>query len=26
MARRRTLRPEEQEIWAAVARTATPMH
>lgn len=26
MARRRTLRPEEQEIWQAVARTATPMH
>lgn len=26
MARRRTLRPEEQEIWAAVARTATPLH
>lgn len=26
MARRRTLRPEEQEIWAAVARSATPMH
>ena len=26
MARRRTLRPDEQEIWAAVARTATPMH
>jgi len=26
MARRRTLRPEEAEIWAAVARTATPMH
>lgn len=26
MARRRTLRPDEAEIWAAVARTATPMH
>lgn len=26
MARRRTLRPEELEIWQAVARTATPMH
>lgn len=26
MARRRTLRPEEQDIWAAVARSATPMH
>jgi DNA-nicking Smr family endonuclease len=26
MARRRTLRPDEQEIWAAVARTATPLH
>ncbi len=26
MARRRTLRPEEAEIWAVVARTATPMH
>lgn len=26
MARRRNLRPEEQEIWAAVARTARPMH
>lgn len=26
MARRRTLRPDEKEIWAAVARTATPMH
>lgn len=26
MVRRRSLRPEEQEIWAAVARTATPMH
>lgn len=26
MARRRTLRPEEQEIWAAVARTTTPLH
>ncbi len=26
MARRRSLRPEEQEIWQAVARTANPMH
>ena len=26
MARRRTLRPEEDEIWQAVARTAKPMH
>ena len=26
MARRRHLRPEEEEIWQAVARTATPMH
>ena len=26
MARRRTLRPEEEEIWQAVARTAKPMH
>lgn len=26
MARRRSLRPDEQEIWNAVARTATPMH
>jgi len=26
MARRRTLRPEEEEIWHAVARTAKPMH
>lgn len=26
MARRRSLRPEEQEVWAAVARTARPMH
>jgi DNA-nicking Smr family endonuclease len=26
MARRRTLRPEEEEIWAAVARTAKPLH
>ena len=26
MARRRTLRPEEEEIWQAVARTARPMH
>lgn len=26
MARRRTLRPDEAEIWAAVARTATPLH
>ena len=26
MARRRTLRPEEEEIWQAVARTATPLH
>ncbi len=26
MGRRRSLRPEEAEIWAAVARTATPMH
>jgi DNA-nicking Smr family endonuclease len=25
MARRRSLRPEEQEIWNAVARTATPL-
>ncbi|MBN2631195.1 MAG: Smr/MutS family protein [Rhodobacteraceae bacterium] len=26
MARRRNLRPEEEEIWQAVARTARPMH
>lgn len=26
MPRRRTLRPEEEEIWLAVARTATPLH
>lgn len=26
MARRRTLHPEEQEIWHAVARTANPLH
>ncbi len=26
MARRRTLRPEEEELWHAVARTAKPMH
>lgn len=26
MARRRTLRPEEEELWHAVARTARPMH
>ncbi len=26
MARRRTLRPEEEELWQAVARTAQPMH
>jgi DNA-nicking Smr family endonuclease len=26
MARRRTLRPEEAELWQAVARTARPMH
>ncbi len=26
MARRRTLRPEEEEIWNAVARTANPLH
>ena len=26
MVRRRSLRPEEQEVWAAVARTARPMH
>ncbi|GLS86241.1 DNA mismatch repair protein MutS [Cypionkella aquatica] len=26
MARRRTLHPEEHEIWQAVARTAKPMH
>ncbi|MDZ4094025.1 MAG: Smr/MutS family protein [Paracoccaceae bacterium] len=26
MARRRALRPEEQELWQAVARTATPLH
>lgn len=26
MARRRILRPEEQEIWHAVARTANPLH
>ena len=26
MARRRTLRPEEAEVWAAVARTARPLH
>lgn len=26
MARRRHLRPEEEELWNAVARTATPLH
>jgi DNA-nicking Smr family endonuclease len=26
MSRRRTLHPEEEELWQAVARTATPMH
>ena len=26
MARRRTLRPEEEELWQAVARTATPLN
>lgn len=26
MARRRSLRPEEEELWRAVARTAKPMH
>lgn len=26
MARRRTLHPDEQEIWHAVARTANPLH
>ena len=26
MSRRRSLRPEEQELWQAVARTARPMH
>ena len=26
MARRRTLHPEEEELWQAVARTAKPMH
>ncbi|MDH2327878.1 Smr/MutS family protein [Cereibacter sp. SYSU M97828] len=26
MARRRTLRPEEEELWNAVAQTAAPMH
>jgi DNA-nicking Smr family endonuclease len=26
MPRRRTLRPEEQDLWQAVARTATPLH
>lgn len=26
MARRRTLRPEEEDLWQAVARTAQPMH
>jgi len=26
MSRRRTLRPDEQEIWQAVAKTARPMH
>jgi DNA-nicking Smr family endonuclease len=26
MSRRRTLRPEEQEIWHSVARTARPLH
>lgn len=26
MARRRALRPEEQELWQSVARTATPLH
>lgn len=26
MSRRRTLHPEEQELWQAVARTAKPMH
>lgn len=26
MSRRRTLRPDEEELWHTVARTATPMH
>lgn len=26
MARRRTLRPDEEELWRAVARTAQPLH
>ncbi len=26
MSRRRTLRPDEQELWQAVARTANPLH
>ncbi|WP_431297769.1 Smr/MutS family protein [Tabrizicola sp. BL-A-41-H6] len=26
MARRRTLRPEEEELWRSVARTARPLH
>lgn len=26
MSRRRTLRPDEEELWQTVARTATPMH
>jgi len=26
MTHRRRLRPEEQELWQAVARTATPLH
>ena len=26
MARRRTLRPDEEELWQAVARTAQPLH
>lgn len=26
MSRRRTLRPEEEELWQAVARTAKPLH
>ena len=26
MARRRTLRPEEEDLWQAVARTAKPLH
>ena len=26
MARRRSLRPEEEELWQAVARTARPLH